>query len=195
MTDNPREQQLERLETAIEEAHQKVANGRVRKAENERVRIKWIRALSKLVESHRKVLNDHREAELEARLDNSTIDSPRSSSGLRSVTRRRATSTPKSSRGLISCSTRSILTPRTSASSTTTYSLTACLTGRSAACPPALGRLWSVLQVSVGARRSSESPLSERVDRDFQRGLASFSPGRREVVAEGDLASGEQVAV
>jgi len=134
-----RPQLLGLLEIGIRETTKKVDSGRGYDAENERVRIKWIRALSKLVESHRKVLNDHREAELEARLDNSTIDSPRSSSGLRSVTRRRATSTPKSSRGLISCSTRSILTPRTSASSTTTYSLTACLTGRSAACPPSTG--------------------------------------------------------
>ena len=69
MTDNPREQQLERLETAIEEAHQKVANGRVRKAENERVRIKWIRALADVSAEYRKVLEDKDLDEIRDRLD------------------------------------------------------------------------------------------------------------------------------
>jgi hypothetical protein len=69
MTDTDREQQLERLETAIEEAHEKVVNGRVRDPENERVRIKWIRALADVSAEYRKVLEDKDLDELRDRLD------------------------------------------------------------------------------------------------------------------------------
>jgi len=46
-TDSTREydKMLESVDVAIEEARRKVESGRVRDAENERVRIKWIRAL------------------------------------------------------------------------------------------------------------------------------------------------------
>jgi len=69
MTNNPREQQLQRLETAIQEAHDKVDNGRVRDAENERVRIKWIRALADVSAEYRKVLEDKDLDEIRDRLD------------------------------------------------------------------------------------------------------------------------------
>lgn len=49
---------LEVLDAAIEEAKYKVENGRVRSPENEKVRIKWIRALAYTVNVKRQVAND-----------------------------------------------------------------------------------------------------------------------------------------
>lgn len=52
------EQMLAHLDTAIEEARRKVESGRVYNAENEKVRIKWIRALAYAVNVRRQVTND-----------------------------------------------------------------------------------------------------------------------------------------
>jgi len=49
---------LDTLDAAIEEAQKKVESGRVYDAENEKVRIKWIRALSYTVNVRRQVAND-----------------------------------------------------------------------------------------------------------------------------------------
>lgn len=49
---------LDTLDVAIEEARRKVENGRVYDAENEKVRIKWIRALAYAVNVRRSVTND-----------------------------------------------------------------------------------------------------------------------------------------
>jgi hypothetical protein len=46
------------LDVAIEQARYKIENGRVRDAENEKVRIKWIRALAYTVYIRRQVAND-----------------------------------------------------------------------------------------------------------------------------------------
>jgi hypothetical protein len=49
---------LDTLDAAIEEAQRKVESGRVYDAENEKVRIKWIRALAYTVNVRRQVAND-----------------------------------------------------------------------------------------------------------------------------------------
>jgi ribosomal protein L13E len=60
---------LEQLDGAIEEAHRKVESGRVYNAENEKVRIKWIRALAYAVNVRRQVTNDRTLEELSERID------------------------------------------------------------------------------------------------------------------------------
>jgi len=52
------DQMLADLDVAIEEARRKIEDGRVRDAENEKVRIKWIRALAYTVNIRRQVAND-----------------------------------------------------------------------------------------------------------------------------------------
>lgn len=52
------EAMLDTLDVAIEEAKRKVESGRVYDADNERVRIKWIRALAYAVSVRRKITND-----------------------------------------------------------------------------------------------------------------------------------------
>jgi len=54
---------------AIEEARRKVENGRVYDAENEKVRIKWIRALAYAVNVRRQVTNDRDLEELGERIE------------------------------------------------------------------------------------------------------------------------------
>lgn len=49
---------LDTLDIAIDEARYKVENGRVRSPENEKVRIKWVRALAYAVNVRRQVAND-----------------------------------------------------------------------------------------------------------------------------------------
>lgn len=55
---------LDSLDTAIEEAQRKIESGRVYDPENEKVRIKWIRALAYSVNVRRQVTNDRDLAEL-----------------------------------------------------------------------------------------------------------------------------------
>ncbi len=61
-TDGPtapeREEVLALLEDGIREAHRKVENGRVRDAENEKVRQGWIRALAYAANSYRQLKRD-----------------------------------------------------------------------------------------------------------------------------------------
>ena len=60
---------LESLDDAIDEAHRKVESGRVYDADNEKVRIKWIRALAYAVNVRRQVTNDRTLEELSERID------------------------------------------------------------------------------------------------------------------------------
>ena len=55
---------LDTLDVAIDEARYKVENGRVRSPENEKVRIKWVRALAYAVNVRRQVANDRELQEL-----------------------------------------------------------------------------------------------------------------------------------
>ena len=49
---------LETLDVGVAEARRKIENGRVRSPENEKVRIKWVRALAYAVNVRRQVAND-----------------------------------------------------------------------------------------------------------------------------------------
>lgn len=53
-----REAMLALLEDGIREAHRKVENGRVYDAENEKVRIKWVRVLAYAVGQYRQLKRD-----------------------------------------------------------------------------------------------------------------------------------------
>ena len=53
-----RDQVLALLEDAIREAHRKVESGRVYDAENEKVRIQWVRALAYTAGQYRQIKND-----------------------------------------------------------------------------------------------------------------------------------------
>lgn len=63
------DEMLETLDVAIEEAKEKVESGRVYDAENEKVRIKWIRCLAYAVNVRRQVTNDRDLQELSERLE------------------------------------------------------------------------------------------------------------------------------
>jgi len=60
---------LDSLDAAIDEAQRKVESGRVYDPENEKVRIKWIRALAYAVNVRRQVTNDRDLAELAEEVD------------------------------------------------------------------------------------------------------------------------------
>jgi ribosomal protein L13E len=59
----------ETLDAAIAEAKRKVESGRVYDAENEKVRIKWIRALAYAVNVRRQVTNDRDLQDLAERIE------------------------------------------------------------------------------------------------------------------------------
>lgn len=63
------EAMLDTLDAAIEEAQRKVESGRVYDADNEKVRIKWIRALAYTVNVRRQVTTDRDLEELSERLE------------------------------------------------------------------------------------------------------------------------------
>jgi hypothetical protein len=63
------DEMLDALDTAIEEARQKVESGRVYNAENEKVRIKWIRGLAYAVNVRRQVTVDRDLEELSERVE------------------------------------------------------------------------------------------------------------------------------
>lgn len=63
------EAMLETLDVAIEEAKRKVESGRVYDADNEKVRIKWIRALAYAVNVRRQVTTDRDLEELSERIE------------------------------------------------------------------------------------------------------------------------------
>jgi len=60
---------LETLDVAIEEAERKIENGRVRSPENEKVRIKWVRALAYSLNVRRQIANDRDLEELAAEVE------------------------------------------------------------------------------------------------------------------------------
>jgi ribosomal protein L13E len=60
---------LDVLDSAIAEAQHKVESGRVYDVENEKVRIKWIRALAYTVNVRRQVTNDRELEELTERIE------------------------------------------------------------------------------------------------------------------------------
>jgi hypothetical protein len=60
---------LDTLDVAIEEAKRKVESGRVYDADNEKVRIKWIRALAYAVNVRRQVTADRDLEELTERIE------------------------------------------------------------------------------------------------------------------------------
>ncbi|WP_246279831.1 hypothetical protein [Natronomonas salina] len=63
------EAMLDDLDVAIEEARRKVESGRVYDPENEKVRIKWIRALAYSVNVRRQVTTDRDLEELGEKVD------------------------------------------------------------------------------------------------------------------------------
>lgn len=63
-----REEILALLEDGIREAHRKVDSGRVRDAENEKVRISWIRTLAYAANAYRQLLRDEDLEEMDRRL-------------------------------------------------------------------------------------------------------------------------------
>jgi len=60
---------LETLDVAIEEAERKIESGRVYDAANEKVRIKWIRALAYAVNVRRQLANDRTLEDLSERVE------------------------------------------------------------------------------------------------------------------------------
>jgi hypothetical protein len=60
---------LDTLDAAIEEASRKIESGRVYDAENEKVRIKWIRCLAYTMNVRRQVTTDRDLEELTDRLE------------------------------------------------------------------------------------------------------------------------------
>jgi hypothetical protein len=66
---NEYESMLDTLDSAIEEAQRKIESGRVYDAENEKVRVKWIRALAYAINVRRQVTTDRDLEELTERLE------------------------------------------------------------------------------------------------------------------------------
>lgn len=64
-----REDILRMLEDAMDEAHRKVESGRVRDAENEKVRQGWFRVLGYLAGQHRQVMNNKDIEELQEEME------------------------------------------------------------------------------------------------------------------------------
>lgn len=60
---------LEHLDTAIEEAREKIESGRIRDEKKEQVRIKWIRALAYAVNVRRQVTADRDLEELSEEIE------------------------------------------------------------------------------------------------------------------------------
>lgn len=58
-TDNmDRSDVLDMVESAMQEAHSKVESGRVYDPENEKIRIKWVKAVGYLANQHRQIQRD-----------------------------------------------------------------------------------------------------------------------------------------
>ena len=64
-----REEVLEDLEEAMQESLRKFTEGRVRDADNEKVRQGWLRAYTSAVAEYRRLVNDLEEAEHEDRIE------------------------------------------------------------------------------------------------------------------------------
>jgi len=63
------EKMLDTLDVAIDEAKYKIENGRVRSPENEKVRIKWVRALAYALNVRRQIAHDRDLEELAEKMD------------------------------------------------------------------------------------------------------------------------------
>ncbi|WP_049904102.1 hypothetical protein [Halococcus agarilyticus] len=66
--EDEREDVLDELKEAMDEALRKFTDGRVRKPENEKVRISWLRAYTHAVGEYRRLVSDLEESEQEERL-------------------------------------------------------------------------------------------------------------------------------
>lgn len=64
-----REEVLDRLEDVLEEAHRKAINGRVRDAENEKVRQGWMKAVGYLAGQYRQLIRDKDLEELQEEIE------------------------------------------------------------------------------------------------------------------------------
>ncbi len=68
------DQMLETLDVAIDEAARKIESGRVYDPENEKVRIKWIRALAYAINIRRQVAADRDRAEIAQALEDLGVE-------------------------------------------------------------------------------------------------------------------------
>lgn len=68
-TDRGYDEMLDALDDLLDEALRKVNSGRVYDAENERVRIKWIRVAAQVIDTRRKVKADRDLEELTERIE------------------------------------------------------------------------------------------------------------------------------
>ena len=66
--EDEREDVLDELKEAMDEALRKFTDGRVRKPENEKVRISWLRAYTHAVGEYRRLVADLEEVEHEERI-------------------------------------------------------------------------------------------------------------------------------
>lgn len=57
---------LDMVETAMQQAHEKIESGRIRDPENEKVRIQWVKALGYLANQYRQIQRDKDLEELQA---------------------------------------------------------------------------------------------------------------------------------
>ena len=64
-----RDEVLNRLDDALEEAHRKATSGRVYDAENEKVRQGWLRTVGYLAGQYRQLLKDRQLDEMNERLE------------------------------------------------------------------------------------------------------------------------------
>ena len=64
-----REEVLDLLDDAIREAHRKVESGRVTDAENEKVRVQWVRALGYLAGQYRQLMKDKELEEMQEEIE------------------------------------------------------------------------------------------------------------------------------
>lgn len=67
-TDDDREDVVDELKEAMDEALRKFTDGRVRNPENEKVRIQWLRAYTHAVGEYRRLVADLEESEHEERI-------------------------------------------------------------------------------------------------------------------------------
>lgn len=67
--DDDRKEVLEDLESVMNEALRKITEGRVRDADNEKVRQGWVRAYTSAVTEYRRLVADIEEAEFDERLE------------------------------------------------------------------------------------------------------------------------------
>lgn len=67
--ETPRVDVADDMQEVLTEAHRKFTSGRIRKPENERVRIKWLRAFVSASTEYRQLINDIEAKEQEERIE------------------------------------------------------------------------------------------------------------------------------